>query len=103
MIKVVSLKIRADQQRTGKESLVAKDGKDRRGVKLETIHGKQALHGFISSRNLAQVWIRQWLGGGERKDEVLDSPTMESSWRDAEIEVLLEKQHQARTEMPLQR
>jgi hypothetical protein len=82
LIKVVSVKIRADQQRTGKESLAAKDGKDRRGVRLETIHGKQALHGFISSKNLAQVWIRQWLGGGERNDNVLDCPTMEFPWRD---------------------
>lgn len=56
---------------------------------LETIHEKRALRGFISSKNLAQTQTRKWLSAEERNDAVLGSPTVDSSWRDSVIEVLL--------------
>jgi hypothetical protein len=58
--------------------------------------------GLVSSNNLARTWIQKWLSGEERNDAVLRCPTVDSLWRDSVVEVLLEKQHQAWTEMPLQ-
>ena len=59
--------------------------------------------GVISSKNLAQTWIRKWPSDEERNYAVLECPTVGFPWRDSVVEVLLEKQHQPWTEMPLQR